>query len=811
MKMKIQGLLNNRKLIFCILINLIILSGLFVFLMMRPVNNYVVELPEITEYTEDTVINTSVPVKSGSYMLRVGFEAMSGSTITVLSASKPNAVKCDEMILNHVPDELPGVYNVDYTYGYLPGYSSTNMFITENILDLSIRLRNYMGGGYSESARLTSIELIGTRNYVIPIMVSAAFLILLFDYLYSLILQYKLTGDKSKIIRIAFLITTTLLASGPVFTGKGFAFDDIGFSYSRIEGLKDGLLDGQFPVRLYPETFRGFGYAAPYFYPDVFLYPFALMRIAGFSLRATMNCLILCINFATVAVCSYSIRRVFRARCATLPVYLGSFVYTMSLYRLADVLVRGAIAEAIAFIFVPLVVAGVYSIIVEDGPITPLVIGISAIANSHLITCEMIVFFLLIMCIPCYRLVFRAKTLKKLSMSAVMSVLLSMYFVGPFIHMSLSDSFKVFNNNAFLTSENVLPFQRLFALTAVASSQQVDYDKWYYSRYTIGLMTMIITAIGYAVATYVYIRLKKKGKIPKEQIIKRDYKFLTLSMCLGILAFLMTTDVFPWKYIESNGGILKTVICMVQFPWRYLVIASVMFAFTLAFALKIIIESGGLIGINKSLSVSKMTMYFFVPLSVVLTLIQTIRYFEYVSDYMSSDYILYDGNDRFTEYDSVGMGEYEPEDFTGQGMDLCIEEYQTAMDETAIVNRLDNSSLVISSMENKGSTHSLLVINPTMETQNLYIPLLYYDGYRVTDIPNENAPQKLNSELYRTEQGTIALKIPSGYYGKAVVYYKGNMLFRMYELISVATMAGFGFHWTILKKRKRGHETICVE
>ena len=60
--------------------------------------------------------------------------------------------------------------------------------------------------------------------------------------------------------------------------------DDGGFHIGRIQTLADDIETGQFPDKMYMSMSAGYGYPAGIMYPDLFLYPFAFLRILGLPL-----------------------------------------------------------------------------------------------------------------------------------------------------------------------------------------------------------------------------------------------------------------------------------------------------------------------------------------------------------------------------------------------------------------------------------------------------------------------------------------------------------------------------------------------
>jgi len=92
-----------------------------------------------------------------------------------------------------------------------------------------------------------------------------------------------------------FIFAMSLFTSLPLLSGS-FALggDDLLYHLSRIEGIKDGLLSGQFPVYIFPEALNGNGYLNT-MYPNLFLYIPALLRVLGVSYVAAYKTILIII------------------------------------------------------------------------------------------------------------------------------------------------------------------------------------------------------------------------------------------------------------------------------------------------------------------------------------------------------------------------------------------------------------------------------------------------------------------------------------------------------------------------------------
>ena len=91
---------------------------------------------------------------------------------------------------------------------------------------------------------------------------------------------------KQNDFRLGFAIfcIVMLVVLSPMITRMLPIGHDWKFQLLRLESLKAGLQSGQFPVRMDPVFFNGFGYASSLFYPDFLLYIPAVLQLLGVSL-----------------------------------------------------------------------------------------------------------------------------------------------------------------------------------------------------------------------------------------------------------------------------------------------------------------------------------------------------------------------------------------------------------------------------------------------------------------------------------------------------------------------------------------------
>ena len=687
----------------------------------------------------------SIPVKAGSYTVTINYKSSSVSMLRLFSKESKLAVQCDDFMLYENKEQL-----------------SSNFIVKQDISDLDVCVK-YGGHGYFD---VHSVSIQGNHKDVLPFVVKCTFLFLVFNFL--LFLKKKnYTIENCEHLRIGFTILAfATIASLPLFVGFLPIMDDWAMHFVRIEGIKDALLEGQLPALIMPNSLMGYGYADPVFYPNLPLYIPACMRIIGFSFMESYKTFVFIINLLTAFISYYAVSKIFSSKHIGL---FGSFIYTFSIYRLVDLYRRAATGEFWAIAFMPLVVYGIYKILVDDTEEIeykqswiPLTIGLWGMTNGHLLSCEMIALFLIPICLICIKRVLNKKRIVQFVKAGCITFLLWIYFLIPFISMSLQDSYKVFTEVQTNVADNAISFFQTFSLFFSQVGNAVGYTEGTPPR-DLGIGFVFLLGI----ILFVFLK-RRKTEHTENQFMARN-AFCWLCLLFGFIAIWMTTYHFPWTRIGNMNIAIQKILFMVQFPWRYTAIATVLLLFVMCEIVRMLFHDqiyGE--GTNRFLGCA------YVSTIVILVLVQTLFYFQTVPREGVTLYYYEEAGLPMSE--GIGYGEYEPVEFNdvkiGQNIWQLQETFENAGNDIEIVEF------------EKHETDSVLTVNNfSEEAQNVYLPILYYPGYEAFDLFSDTP-----LELFKSSKGTVGIKIPGIYASAVKVEYHPSLLYRIGYLISITTM-----------------------
>jgi len=344
-------------------------------------------------------------------------------------------------------------------------------------------------------------------------------------------------------IALFCLVSFLAIYQTGIYHGKIWSYlgtSDNRFHMMRIEGLYHSLQRHQFFPFINMSFMDGFGYIVNIFYSDFLLYPAAFLRLLGYSSAQTIVIYFWLLNFLTFGVsflCYYKVS----------PKYLNSlvfsFVYTLSTYRLHDMLFRQDIGELGAFIFLPIAMLGIYQIFYGDRKHwLSLVFGMTGIIYSHAISPLLVAILIVMIAVAQIKeLRKNPKRLLSLLWATLCSIFLTLAYFVPMFEQLHQTKFVLTQSNSLLP-RGATEFSEMFtwSLNNTISQPNVGF-------------TLIMAAL-------VLIVLITKVKNP----------MLKQFSVIGILMLLFSTKVIPWVIFNH------TPLKMIQYPWRFDMIATIL-------------------------------------------------------------------------------------------------------------------------------------------------------------------------------------------------------------------------------------------
>ena len=266
----------------------------------------------------------------------------------------------------------------------------------------------------------------------------------------------KKLNNKWFIFTILLLITA--ISSVILFDSGILRGHDIEYHLSRIKGIKEGIQVGKF-LALIHDGFNWYGYPNGLFYSNLFLYFPAILNLIGINIINSYKIFLIVCTFFTSFSMYYCVKKISKSSGKAL---LSSLIYTTSSYRICDVFVRAAVGEILTFIFIPMVILGLYEII-KGNYKNYFIFALSFVAliNCHMIsTIFMFIVALVVILLNYKDILGDMKRLKALVLSVVLGIGVGAFFIFPFLEQYLTAELVI--NSGQGTISTVMPFQRIF-------------------------------------------------------------------------------------------------------------------------------------------------------------------------------------------------------------------------------------------------------------------------------------------------------------------------------------------------------------
>ncbi len=358
-------------------------------------------------------------------------------------------------------------------------------------------------------------------------------------------------------------------AIAPLLSLPFFSSDDGLFHLYRLAALDDALRHGEFYPRIFPSFAFGYGQAVLSYYGPLSYYVAELIHWFGANFADAIKW-----TFALGLIASAcTLFMLAREFVAPAPALLAAVAYVYFPYHLADTYQRGALAEQLAFAFLPLVLWGV------TPPSTPtsfakgkrmtarllvFTLSLSALILTHALTAMIFLPFVIVYALIIYQPTIRISSLiaRRSSLVAVVLALgISAFYWLPIVFQSRWVGLSAGDNDGYRAHlAPALSFVQPSLVFQYAPSQLVSAD------HPLGLpsFAMLLAALVLALQAW---RARAQWLTP-----------LLLFVALSLVSLAMTLDLsLPvWQTFQP-------LLAFLQYPWRFLTLAAIGIALCAAF------------------------------------------------------------------------------------------------------------------------------------------------------------------------------------------------------------------------------------
>ncbi len=536
---------------------------------------------------------------------------------------------------------------------------------------------------------------------------------------------------------LCLLILLTALSCFPMLQKERYTNgDDLYFHFHHIRGIAASLKAGYFPPRIHLDWIENYGFGCGFYYPDAFLWIAAFLYLAGFSIFASYHIfLVLCTFFSLVTMYMAAHRISGSRRAAS----LSTALYAFASYRLLDVFFRAALGEIQAFVFMPLVVLGLYEIY-HGRPEKWgwFALGFAGLLLSHVISTAICgIFAALYVLIRIRETLTNKRVFQALLKSVLMVLGCGAFFLLPMLEQSMTVKLKINDIiSGGLASAGYTEFKEIFRFHSLWTT--ADERKVF---------------VGWAFLLILLLRVI---------FIRRIEKTADTLSLFAVLAVILCTDVIPWGYLIN-------LLSRIQFAWRFMMVAAVLFPISCGIYGNILTEG------HKWRYALLYLAAFICGLPI---LIDSVSGYSFSKDHYY--YIQYSN--------SLSGAEYLPLDFDR----TYAEGYKDSV-------FADVPDYEIKSRKREGLTFTFSYKLSGTDQALFTVPLVYYTGYQA-DLNTPDGEIK-GIPIQLDPMGLIQVSSEGHPNGEIRVHYEKTTVQIVSEIISVISLIIAGWLWTRSRKK----------
>lgn len=577
----------------------------------------------------------------------------------------------------------------------------------------------------------------------------------------SLAIAKKEYIQKSIFCLICFAVVSFIIIL-PLWNKAQIFGHDAWYHITRIEALKQQILDSHPFSRINYFFNQGEGYASSLCYPDLLLYIPAIFRIIGIDINVSYNIFLMLLGIACYGTTFYAANKMTNDKCIA---SICACLFTLCQYHLDNILTRGSVGEIQAFIFIPLAVYGIYNYLYEDFS-HPAVMGIGFIGLilSHTITTFLtVLIYIILFLINIPKIIKAPKNLIKLGITAGFVLLATAFYWLPLIELMTKMDLKVSHPTRVVSDSGVL-IQNILADIKMDTENNLG----------IGISVFILLILRIFIKKSKFTLNSKKNKSADNTVLLNLTKCADMFAITGATAAFCSTNLFPWSLF------VKTPLNSIQFAWRLYIIASVFMSFASAIYVYVFIRQNK---VNTTIVCAVIASIICI-LGFVHTKTAEPHYKYRVPTYFTDTNNYSDGFDGTCR---TGGAEWLPY-ITATNKSIAFSQSNIVKDENG--NTYD--------YEKDGTT--IIVSINSDDVKTVQVPLIYYIGYTAEYMDSDG--HITNLKVQGTDDcGLCEVNIPNKQ-GTLKVYYKGTALQKISLCLSIISVIGL-IAYIIFRKRRK--------
>ena len=631
-----------------------------------------------------------------------------------------------------------------------------------------------------------------------------------------------------------FIIIVSLIVSIPMFNPDfNMQYDDGIQHICRLIGTEQSINEGEIIPVIMSNLCNGFGYSWNLFYSPVTSYLPLIFRIFTTSYEMCLKLFMLVVSVVTGFSMYFFMKKFLKRKDINknningttddsaktvllddnkieLIAILASILYILFPYRLNDMYSRMAIAELTSFIFLPMVLNGLYSIINLKEKSYLLIVGGAGMLLTHsLLTVYLVIFCIIYLLINIKRI--NKKIIFTLFANVGIILLLTAFYWVPLLQTRFSADYEVFNKDHMIRWDAMMELK-------VKPSELAFYIQ---GRMFYGLGILVI--IGTVLSLFI---------LRQKEFDRKNFIFF-LIVCASIAIGLSLEKFNVYAKLAFTSVFVLLLMPGLLDSFRIINLGSIL----LIISLMIII----------GLSTSKLNIYTVLGLTCISLILLLPNLYELHYGRYFTEEDLIKGIPVTSNTGRVHAGcasfEYLPSKAfenrayieSREDVPIILSENSTSdiQDNVDTTNSIDAKSAVIENYNKNGTTCNFKVVtqervdetelsnqkeNSQMEDSNnnensqiddsnaiedslkIELPYIYYIGYNVeyTDESGNN----YSVETYESENGFLCIDIPNENI-TVNVKYTGTVLMKIAYIISAVTVFALIIIYFIKRANKK--------